>query len=260
MPKNKDHTSTDTIALIPAAGQARRLGFFPGSKEVIALTWEEENGVPRPRLACDFLLDALDRSGIEKAIAIVDESKADLLRYFAHWQGKPSILLAPIAESRSVPQSLSRALPWTKGEKVVLGFPDVVFEPANAYRRLLEEYDLQGADLVLGLFPASHCAESTDMVELDDSDRVLRIESRPKITQLRYNWLLALWGPSFSEALLEWLPDIKGHEEFRLSSLFNRAIQEGMNVCGVRFPKGKWWDLGTPKGFRAVQKRILENL
>lgn len=258
MPKIKDKTSEDIIALIPAAGQARRLGTFPGSKEVTPLTWIEESGVPRPRLACDFLLEALNQSGIDKAIAIVDEYKCDLVRYFARWQGSPSIVMAPIAESQSVPQSLSRALPWTKGKKVALGFPDVVFEPVDAYRQLIEAYEVQKADLVLGLFPASHCANSTDMVELDDCNRVLRIESRPQKTQLRYNWLLALWGPSFSEALLKWLPVNSGPEETRLSSLFTRAIQEGMNVSGVRFPRGKWWDLGTPKGFRAVQKRILE--
>ena len=247
----------NTIALIPAAGQARRLGTFPGSKEVVALTWDVKDGVPRPRLACDFLLEALDRSGIEKAIAIVDEGKADLLHYFARWQGKPSILVAPIAESRSVPQSLSRAIPWTMGNRVALGFPDVVFEPKDAFSRLMEEQDLVGADILLGLFPAAERAESTDMVEVNDQGRVLRIESRPKNTALRYNWLLALWGPSFSEALLEWLPEMDNHEEVRLSALFNQAIQKGMNVCGVRFPKGSWWDLGTPEGFRAVQKRIL---
>ncbi len=58
-----------------------------------------------------------------------------------------------IPGSRSVPETLDRAFPFVDGAIVALDFPDVIFEPVDAYARLIERQAATGADLVLGLFP-----------------------------------------------------------------------------------------------------------
>ena len=73
---------------------------------------------------------------------------------------------AHISQSPSTPASLAAGLPCA-GERIcVLGFPDILFPPCDAFGQLLRHLAAARADVVLGLFPTRQ-PTSSDMVRTD---------------------------------------------------------------------------------------------
>ena len=57
-----------------------------------------------------------------------------------------------------VPYTLDQAYPFVQDAIIALGFPDIIFEPEDAYRNCCQTEE-SNADIVLGLFPASNPAK-----------------------------------------------------------------------------------------------------
>jgi glucose-1-phosphate thymidylyltransferase len=245
--------SPDVLGLIPAAGKAERLGRLPCSKELFPIGFRETPGGPAPKVACHYLLDRFRAAGIRRAFLVLHESKWDVARYFGTGEmADISLAYLSIPGSRSVPETLSYAAPWIGDSVVALGFPDCLFEPADAYSRLLERHAATGADLVLGLFPTGRC-QTTDMVECAPDGRVRRIEVRPETTALRFNWLIAVWSPAFTRHLVDAVrsaPDQGG--ELQIGAVVRSAVEGGLHVEGVEFADGRFRDVGTPDDLAAA--------
>jgi glucose-1-phosphate thymidylyltransferase len=100
------------------------------------------------------------------------------------------------------------------------------------------------------------------MVELGPDGRVRRVEVRPASTALRFNWLIALWGPAFTrylhEAVREDDPAAEG--ELQLGSLIQAAVDAGLHVEGVEFPQGSYRDIGTPAELAAAIRECGKGL
>jgi glucose-1-phosphate thymidylyltransferase len=233
----------DVLGLIPAAGRAERLGRLPCSKELLPVGFRETP----PKVACHYLLDRFRAAGIRRAFLVLHESKWDVARYFGTGAiADMALAYLSIPGSRSVPETLDNAFPFVQHSLVALGFPDCLFEPADAYARLLERQTATGADLVLGLFPTERC-RTTDMVDCGPDGRVRRIEVRPESTSLRYNWLIAVWTPVFTRYLHEAVrssPQEGG--ELQIGALVRSAVESGLHAEGVEFPEGWFRDIGTP--------------
>lgn len=250
--------SPDVLGLIPAAGKAERLGKLPCSKELFPIGFRETPNGPAPKVACHYLLERFRTAGISKAFVVLHESKWDVARYFGTGEiADMSLAYLSIPGSRSVPETLSFAAPWIESSIVALGFPDCLFEPADAYVQLLERQAATGADLVLGLFPTERC-RTTDMVECGPDGRVRRIEVRPETTALRFNWLLAVWGPVFTRHLVDAVrqsPSTGG--ELQIGAVVRSAVDGGMHVEGVEFPAGRYRDVGTSGDLAAAIRESL---
>jgi glucose-1-phosphate thymidylyltransferase len=243
----------NVLGLIPAAGRAVRLGPLPCSKELLPIGFRETGQGPVPKVAAHYLLERLRAGGVRRALMVLDESKWDIPRYFGSGEiADVALAYLSIAGSRSVPETLDRAFPFVAGALVALGFPDVIFEPVDAYARLVERQASTGADLVLGLFPAERC-QTTDMVELAADGRVVRVEIRPQSTSLRYNWLIAVWGPAFTRFLHDAVRDASPHQgELQIGAVVQGAVAAGLRVEGVEFPAGAYRDIGTPAELAAA--------
>jgi len=241
------NTKTPLLGLIPAAGRAERLGPLPCSKELLPIGFRETSRGPAPKVAGHYLLERLRAGGVRKVFMVLHESKSDVPRYFGTGEiADVALAYLSIPGSASVPETLDRAFPFVEGSIVALGFPDVIFEPLDAYARLVERQAATGADLVLGLFPTERF-QTTDMVELGPDGRVLRVEVRPESTELRYNWLIAVWGPAFTRFLHEAVRSAPaGQSEFQIGAVVRSAVAEGLHVEGVEFPEGSYRDVGTP--------------
>jgi len=87
--------------------------------------------------------------------------------------------------------SLNQAYPFVRDAVVLMGFPDILFAPEDAYQRLLERAEETGADVVLGLFPTDQ-PEKAGVVEFDESGRVMGIYEKSSLTHLRYMGAIAL--------------------------------------------------------------------
>ena len=109
-----------------------------------------------------------------------------------------------ITDSCGPPDTLDRAYSFVGNKVVAFGFPDILFTPDDVFIQLLWKQRAGHADLVLGLFPA-HDHRLMDMVRVDDSGRVTELVLKPLQTDLHYAWVCAVWTPTFTEFLHEFV-------------------------------------------------------
>ncbi len=264
----------EVVGLVPAAGMATRLQPFPCSKEVfpVGFTVDEKSGLPRPKVAAQYLLEKFRVAGITKAFMVIKAGKWDIPNYFREGDVIGlSLAYLVIAGSLGPPDTLDRAYPFIEQKRVAFGFPDILFGPDDAYARLIQRQEDTGADVVLGL----HLIEDPrvwDMADCDEGGRVRDLVMKPASTTLTHGWCCAVWTPRFSAFLHEFLraDDTKQN----MSRLANRAndpsgdlavgvvlqaaLKGGLVVQSVKFPGERYLDIGTPENLlKAV--RGLDN-
>jgi glucose-1-phosphate thymidylyltransferase len=250
------------VGLVPAAGRARRLPGLPLSKELFPLGFVPgEDGVPRPRPAILHLLEAYRDAGVTSALVVIRAGKWDIPEYLRDGNElgvATSFLVVP--PTPSVPHTLDRAHAFVADRVVALGFPDILFEPQDAYGALLARLAETDADLVLGLFPIESpaVAEKTDMVALDAQGRPLDVLIKQRYSGHRYTWSTAVWRPTFTERLRRAVrehDDSGAIDELQVGDVVRLAIREGMSVEAVTFESGRYLDIGTPEDLvRAVER------
>ena len=245
---------TNSVGLVPAAGQASRLGPLPCSKEVLPIGFTQDStGVPQLRVAAHHLLEAFTLAGVQQAFVILRTGKWDIPSYLGGGQTLGLDLAYLLtSSSRGVPYTLNAAFPFVRQARVMMGFPDILFRPPDAFRHLLAKLEESRAEVVLGTFPTDE-PERSDMVALDSNGRVREIIVKPPRTTLSSSWALAAWTPTFTRYLHDLLQQ-RGEsvEELFLGRVFQEAIEEGMTLQSVSFPEGRFIDIGTAEGLRAA--------
>lgn len=251
---NPSKSSREVIGLIPAAGTASRISPLPCSKELFPLGFRsvDGSGSMRPKVVSHFLLEKMRMAQIKKAFIILREGKWDIPSYF----GDGKILDMDFAYLMmdlpyGVPFTLDQAYPFVQNAIIALGFPDIVFQPENAFVRLLAKQKESNADIVLGLFPTTH-AHKTDMVELDDSGRIRSIQIKPDKTHLMYTWQIAVWTPRFTRFMHDYISDQqrifennRDTKELFVGDVIQTAMQNNMKTETVLFKDGNCLDIGT---------------
>ena len=191
-------------------------------------------------------------ANIQKAFIILREGKWDIPSCFG--DGKMldmHIAYLMMGLPFGVPYTLDQAYPFVQNAIVALGFPDMIFEPDDAYKKLLLRKVETNADIVLGLFPVDN-PRKTDMVELNDSGQVCAVHIKPEKTQLTYSWEIAVWTPVFSRFMHDYVSakqivDTQHDRELFVRDVIHAAIQSNMHIESVPFQDGKCLDIGTPE-------------
>ncbi len=251
----------DVIGLVPAAGKGKRLGLLPCSKELIPITFqkEEHHNEGRVKVASEYLLVQFRDAGIPQAIIIIREGKWDIPAYFREGENVGlKLAYMVITDSCGPPDTLDRAYSFVGNKVVAFGFPDILFTPDDVFTQLLWKQRAEHADLVLGLFP-SHNHRLMDMVRVDDSGQVTELVLKPLQTDLHYAWICAVWTPTFTEFLHEFVSSDEAHRcrqeighkidpqgDLPVGAVIQAAIRQGIRVDGVTFPAGTYIDIGTP--------------
>lgn len=220
------------VGILPAAGHARRLQPIARSKEMLFV---------RGRPIIDHLISCMKAAPADELRVVTRREKQDVADH-ARAAGATVMLGNPA----TVAESLALGLTGLPGSTVVLiGFPDTLFGPADAFRRLLAE--LSGADAVLGLFHTPD-AHRGDIVELREG-RVLRIEPKPEAARTDLIWSLLV----ARAAALEGLVDVRepGH-------LLDRLARSG-RVAGVDLGSD-FVDIGVPASLAAARRPATEAL
>ncbi|MDH4082741.1 MAG: sugar phosphate nucleotidyltransferase [Nitrospira sp.] len=265
----------EVVGLIPAAGQAKRLQPFPCSKELfpVGFAKDPQTGMPRPKVAAQYLLEKFKAAGISKTFIVIREGKWDIPNYFQEGQGVGlSLAYLVIPGSAGPPDTLDRAYPFIAQNRIAFGFPDILFGPADAYRQLVEQQERTEADVVLGL----HRIEETrawDMVDSDTDGWVRAIVMKPASTTLTFGWCFAVWTPAFTEFLHQFL---RANETMRnmnvlastandpggdlaVGVVFQAALKAGLRMQAVKFPQDSYLDIGTPENLaKAVRREVTE--
>lgn len=248
--------------MIPAAGEAKRMGALPCSKEILPVGIWDRKSIPRVQVAAHCLLERMRRAGISRILVVLREGKEDIPRFLG--DGKDLGLRLEylyIARTNGPLYSLDRAYPLVRRARVALGFPDILFEPEDAFTRLLEQQRSTEADVVLGLFPSDR-PECMDMVALDARGRVRDIEIKPLRTRHRFTWIIATWNGTFTQFLHDFSereavgdPGLAGGGDLHVGRALQAALHENLRVESVVFPKGRCLDIGTPEDYRTAMRR-----
>lgn len=239
----------EVIGLLPAGGQATRIAPLPTSKELYPIGFRavDEAGNLRPKVVSYYLLEKMRSAGIRKAFFILRPGKWDIPAYY----GDGAIVdmhlgYLTVHVPYGVPYTLNQAYPFVRGAIVALGFPDILFQPENAFQSLLDRLTGGCADVVLGLLPTANYRKA-GMVEFDPAGVVSRIIEKPQQTDLCYMWAIAVWTPQFTEFLHNYLQTHQPDQELPIGDVIQAAIQSGLRVEAEPFPQGSYLDIGTPE-------------
>ena len=257
-PKEKH---VDIVGLIPAAGTANRLGPLPCSKELLPVGFHKDrNGKKmQPKAVGHYLLERMHKANVSKVYIILRKGKWDIPTYFGN--GKMldmSIAYLLMDLPFGVPFTIDQAYPFIKDATVVFGFPDILFEPEDAFVHLLTRQSATEADVVLGVFPAID-PQKMDMVDWDEEGHVRGIQIKPSQTNLRYAWIIAVWTPVFTEFMHQCVVEelaldlrTKGEgtigpkQEMFVGDVVQKALDDKLGVECVCFSTGTYLDIGTP--------------
>lgn len=251
------------IGLLPAGGKATRISPLPLSKELYPIGFRSvgEESHLRPKVVSHYLLEKMRLAGIERAYFILRPGKWDIPGYF----GDGTMLSMHLGYlimglPFGVPFTLNQAYPFVENAVVALGFPDILFQPEDAYVKVLARLEASNADVVLGLFPTNQ-PQKAGMVDFDDGGKVRSIIEKPRESNLRYMWGIAVWTPTFSKFLHNYLLKIQANNdlsslpELPIGDVIQAAIAQGMHVEAEAFESGTYLDIGTPGDLvRAVQQ------
>jgi glucose-1-phosphate thymidylyltransferase len=251
----------ELVGVIPAAGNANRLSHLPCSKEILPVGFCSNQRHPEGRLmvACEYLLESMKTAGATNIHIIIRDGKWDIpscLKNGAFHGLNLSYLLMDIPFG--VPYTIDCAYPFVRDQTVLFGFPDILFEPVDAFDRLIRKLGTCDADIVLGLYEVAN-PQKMDMVELDDKGEICSIHIKPEQTTLKYTWIMAVWRSEFTLFLHDF---VRHHyqkisrgagsswdlvNELYLGHIIQKAMDEGINVDKVIFEKYNYIDIGTPE-------------
>lgn len=241
---------SEYVALLPAAGIGSRLPGRDSSKEL--LPFRDRNKVSRPVIS--HVLSCIQQAGIDNVIVVLRNGKQDIYDYLAskEWQ-HINFAFKFTPGTSGVPETVALGLDEFPTRRILFGFPDILFEPRDAYTKLMRRLDSTGADVVLGLFP-TNCPGKMDMVDVNDDGHVTSIEIKPDRTTLALTWILAAWRPSFSTYLCELVHDnmarlaklVTHPGGSHLGHVIQLAMADGMLINSVPFEHGRSLDIGTP--------------
>ncbi len=235
----------DVIGVIPAAGLGERLSPYSIEKEMFPIGFY--HGKPKP--VSQYLIERMIKSGIRKIFMIINSNKSNLIKYYqsGKWLG---ISIAYIYQDkpRGMGDALCGLIPWIRNEIVVMGMPDTIFEPTDAFSRLIDFYIDTNSDLVLGLFPVSDPSKY-GVVLIDDEYNVIYHVDKPAFSTSHWCWGIACWGERFSEFINHVCGLYRNHhEEFTFGNIIDMSLKEGLSIKGLPFHDGRYIDVGTMMG------------
>jgi len=262
------------VGLVPAAGYANRISPIPCSKEIfpIGFTSLINNSGLSPKAVSSYLLEGMKCAGVKQVLFVIRKGKWDIPSYYLTGDYLDlDLAYVVVEETDGAPFTIEKAFPFCVEKNIVFGFPDIVFQPEDALKVMVEKKNQSHADIVLGLFKANN-PEKVDMIEFSDSGNVKKIIIKPDKTDLIYTWLLAVWTSSFTKFIQEYLSGHEGdllynknsdigkkNDEIYIGNIIQKAIEAGLNVESVKFTDGSYIDIGTMEDLKKAMKLYLDN-
>ncbi len=245
----------EKIGLIPAAGIASRLGSLPFSKELLPIGFYEGKKESGLKAVSTYLLEKFHHAGVRKVYVVIRKGKWDIPNYFGDGS-KIGVKLAYLitAHQFGVPYTLDQAYQFVKKSKIFVGFPDILFEPENAFELADEAFEKNGADIILGVYPVKdkNQVPNCDMVRFNKHGRISQIIVKQEETDLKFSWVFSIWKPNFTLFMHEYLKyDLAKRQkqptqaEIHLGHLIQAAIENGFSVFGHFFSDYHFIDVGT---------------
>lgn len=235
------------IGIIPAAGAGQRIQPLGCSKELLPVGSRSVDGGERPKAVSEYLVERMIAAGARRICMVISAEKNDIVRYYAERDYAAEIFYVVQKKPRGLCDALFRAESFVRpAEQVLIGLPDTIWFPENAYRPALEAR----ADVNLVLFPVLN-PSVFDAVVCDEHGYVESIEV--KVSQPRSHWIwggVTATGMAFRSLKLLW--EARHCEDEYLGTLLNASIAAG-NVVRATASGEHYMDVGTIEGYHAAQ-------
>jgi dTDP-glucose pyrophosphorylase len=258
---NPAESAEPVVGLMPAAGSGQRLAPSPCSKEILPIGFRrDEHGEVRTQVASHHLFQKFVRAGATRAYVILRDGKWDIPAYFGDGRFLGlDLAYVVVGETIGPPDTLDRAYQFVARDRVVFGFPDILFGPDDVFERLLVKLRDARADVVMGLY-AVRDVSGLDMVDADGAGRIRAMLLKPAESALRSAWVCAAWTPAFTAFMHAFMTrerakdpaqrapyrTIDAQGDLPMGAVIKAAVDEGLRVYGVEFPHDTFADIGVP--------------
>ncbi|MCK5448274.1 MAG: dTDP-glucose pyrophosphorylase [Gemmatimonadetes bacterium] len=256
-------TAGSLVGLIPAAGHATRLGNQSGSKELLAV-WRPAGTRRREALpAIRCLLSSFEAAAVKRTLLVIRNGKEDIPASLGTMtRAGMRLEYVGVEDTPAPPFTLDAAIPRISEETVVMGFPDILFEPLGAVRQVLARLRRAEADVVLGLFPHPRVRRA-DVVQLKADGSVREVERAGKAGAAAWTWALAAWRPRFTRFLHGYVAgldtmDMDGRS-LGVGDVVTAAIAKGLTVRGEVVSDVPFLDIGTPEALAEAYRKLEES-
>jgi dTDP-glucose pyrophosphorylase len=237
------------MGIIPAAGAGQRIQPLGCSKELLPVGSRSVDGVQRPKAVAEYLVERMIAAGAGQICMVISAEKTDIIRYFAEREYAAQIFYVVQQKPLGLCDALFRAEPFARQhEQVLIGLPDTIWFPENAYSAALDAHP--DADVNLVLFPVLEPA-AFDAVVCDQLGYVQRVEVKKAEAQSYWIWgAVTATGHAFHALKLLW--EARHREDLFLGDLLNAYISAG-SVVRATHAGEHYMDVGTLEGYRAAQ-------
>jgi glucose-1-phosphate thymidylyltransferase len=237
------------VAVLPAAGRARRLGRLPCSKEILPIP-DRATDTPRLTTGIETALAAARTAGAAEAAVILSPGKQDIPAYLGDGERLGiSLTFLEAADSKNSPDTVSRAAGWAGSRDMLLLFPDILWEPLGALGQL-ETLRRGGAEAALMLVPSDR-GDKVDIVSVEPDGRVLDLAMKPGPNHAGLTWTCARWSSRFTRFLCQNLSQFgdRLEGEMHIGHVVACAIRSGFDIRGAVAAEGRALDIGTTDDF-----------
>ena len=237
------------LGIIPAAGAGQRIQPLGCSKELLPVGSRSIQGIERPKAVAEYLVERMIAAGATQICFVISAEKTDIVKYFAERDYAAQIFYVVQQKPMGLCDALFRAEPFARqSEHVLIGLPDTIWFPENAYQHAL--MNSSGADVNLVCFPVLN-ASAFDAVVCDDQDWVKCVEVKRNDAHSLWIWgAVAATGHAFHQLKLLW--DSRHRQDEYLGHLLNAYIEAGNPVRATHCGE-KYMDVGTLDGYHAAQ-------
>ncbi|HEU5452127.1 MAG TPA: sugar phosphate nucleotidyltransferase [Terriglobales bacterium] len=237
------------LGVIPAAGAGQRIQPLGCSKELLPVGSRSIEGVERPKAVAEYLVERMIAAGATQICMVISAEKSDIVRYFAERDYAAEIFYVVQKSPRGLCDALFRAEPFARDRsQVLIGLPDTIWFPENAFRPAIDALATAGVGLVC--FPVLDPAPF-DAVVSDDLGFVERVDVKQKDAPSHWIWgAVTATGEAFHDLKLLW--EARHREDEFLGHLLNAYIGAGNAVRAVHVGE-RYMDVGTVEGYHAAQ-------
>jgi glucose-1-phosphate thymidylyltransferase len=237
------------IGIIPAAGAGQRIQPLGCSKELLPVGSRILDGVERPKAVTEFLVERMIAAGATEICMVISGEKTDIVKYFSERDYAAEIFYVVQQQPQGLCDALFRAEPFARShDYVLLGLPDTIWFPENAYRIALERD--RTADVNLICFPVLDPSQF-DAVVSDEHGYVQEVEVKVRAANSHWIWgAVTTTSRAFHALKLLW--ESRHREDEYLGHLLNAFIDAG-NVVRATHVGEVYMDVGTIQGYHNAQ-------
>jgi glucose-1-phosphate thymidylyltransferase len=235
------------IGVIPAAGAGQRIQPLGCSKELLPVGARTVDGIQRPKAVSEYLVERMIAAGADRICMVISAEKSDIVRYYAERDYAAEIFYVVQRKPAGLCDALFRAEAFVADEEqVLIGLPDTIWFPENAYRPAVD----QSAEVNLVLFPVLNPA-AFDAVVCDEQGFVERVEVKQAQPASHWIWgAVTASGNAFKALMHLW--NARHREDEYLGHLLTAYIAAG-NPVRATYSGEHYMDVGTIEGYHSAQ-------